>query len=336
MRKINLVFLTAFVSTTIPVHIGAQEAFIDSMNAYQSSKWSKADWANGSPFNCGWLPDHISFSDGKMVITLDNVPSHEKQYSAGEYRTVDDLNYGVVEARLKAVKCKGVATTFFLYSDSSRDEIDLEFLGQNTQQVQTNYFVGGNGGHEHFINLGFDVSSDYHVYKIEWAKTHIKWYIDGVEKYSVTGTTLPSHAMKCMLSLWNGIGVDGWMGAFNYSGPLNAYYDYFSYTPAGGSVGIRVVKNRSIGVTEPSIHLIDNALKISLALNERGPVSVNLFTLTGKTIARFNYNSYNAGNNVISIPMDGKVKSKNLSASSFICGVSSKNATASRKICFLK
>ena len=334
MRRKHLILLATVLSAGIFTQIGAQGAFYDSMNVYQPSVWAKGDWANGTPFNCGWLPDHISFSDGKMVIKLDNVSSHDKPYSSCECRTVSRLGFGTVEARLKAVKCSGVATTFFLYDDSTKDEIDLEFLGKNTQQLQTNYFNAGNGGHEHMIDLGFDASSDFHSYKIEWQSTSIKWYVDGAVKYSVTAAPLPSHQVQCMLSLWNGTGLDGWMGAFSYTAPLYAYYDYFSYTPFG--VAVRAATNKSTEAGEPAMYLTDNALKISLVLGESGPVFVKLFNPAGKTIARFDCNSCNAGKNVFSLSMDGKLEAKNLSGGSFICSVSSKNATVSRKICYLK
>ena len=335
MKKKNSVLLATFLSTAVPVQICAQGAFYDSMDTYQSSIWSKADWANGGPFNCGWSPDHVSFSDGKMVLKLDNVPSHGMSYSSCEYRTVSSLSYGAVEVRLKAVKGSGVTSTFFLYDNTTKDEIDLEFLGKNTQQVQTNYFVAGNGGHEHMINLGFDASSDYHVYKIEWANASIKWYVDGSVKYSVTATPLPSHPMQAMLSLWNGTGVDDWLGPFNYTGPLYAYYDYFSYAPAG-AVGIRMKTNKSMEAVKPVMYITDNALKISFDFGKTVPVFVKLFNLSGKTIAQFDCNSCNFGKNELSLPMDGRLEARNLSGSPFICSVSSKNSTESRKILYLK
>jgi beta-glucanase (GH16 family) len=306
------------------------------MNSYQSSKWAESDWANGAPFNCGWLPDHVSFSNGKMVIMLDNVPSHGMPYSSCEYRTASNLNYGSFEARLKAVNHSGVVTAFFTYDNTTRDEIDLEFLGKNTQQVQANYYVGGVGNHEHMIDLGFDASADYHIYKIEWTNSYIKWYVDSSEKYTISGTALPSHPMQSMLSLWNGTGVDSWLGAFSYTNPLYAYYDYFSYTPAGtaGTIG---KKNTPIkGMTELSIHQSDDALTISLPSGESGPVSVNFFNLSGKIIARFDRNFPTAGNNVFSIPLSGISGIKNLSGSCYMCCVSYNNKTVSRKISFMK
>jgi len=38
---------------------------------FDSSQWEKADWANGSVFNCVWKPSQVTFSNGKMILTLD-------------------------------------------------------------------------------------------------------------------------------------------------------------------------------------------------------------------------------------------------------------------------
>jgi hypothetical protein len=138
---------------------------------------------------------------------------------------------------MKAAKGSGIVSSFFTYTGSPWDEIDVEILGKNTNQAQLNYFVNGTGGHERLVDLGFDASAEYHTYAFDWQPNGIKWYVDGVLKHSVTGSTstLPSHPMQIMMNLWNGIGVDGWLGPFNYSGPLYASYDYVTYTPPGSS-----------------------------------------------------------------------------------------------------
>ncbi len=212
-------------------------ALSDQFNAYDSSTWEMANWANGNPFNCGFLPDHVTFSSGSMRLRLDNVPSSGKQYSGGEYRTRDTFSYGRFETRMIAAKGSGLVTSFFTYTGSPWDEIDVEILGKNTTQAQFNYFVNGVGGHERIVDLGFDASAGYHTYAFEWEPNAIRWYVDGVLKHTATGspTTLPSHPMQIMMNLWNGIGVDSWLGPFTYAGPYTATYDYASYAPPGSS-----------------------------------------------------------------------------------------------------
>ncbi len=209
-------------------------ALSDPFNAFDASVWQKSNWANGSPFNCGFLPDHVAFSGGAMSLKLDNVPSSGKAYSCGEYRTNDTFSYGRFEVRMRAARASGIVSSFFVYTGSPWDEIDVEILGKDTTQVQFNYFTGGVGGHEQLVDLGFDAAADYHTYAFDWSPGAIRWYVDGVLEHTVTGGGLPTHPAQIMMNLWNGTGVDGWLGRFSYAGPLQASYDEVSYTPPGG------------------------------------------------------------------------------------------------------
>ena len=55
----------------------------------------------------------------------------------------------------------------------SRDEIDFEWTLKNKTRVQTNYFVGGIGGNEKFVDLGFDCSDGFHNYALLWTPSHL-------------------------------------------------------------------------------------------------------------------------------------------------------------------
>ena len=217
--------------------------FLDNLDSYNTSLFTKADgWTNGDPFNVGWRADHISFAGGIMTITLDNLtcPSgcSARPYASDEYRRNVLSSYGLYEGRFKAAKASGiVGGSFFLYTGPSDgqpwDEIDIEILGKDTTKMQTNYFTNGVGGHETMIPLGFDASAAFHTYGIEYRATYINWYVDGVLAHTENGSrgALPSHTMKLMMNLWPGIGVDGWLGAFTYTGPLYQQVDWLKYTP---------------------------------------------------------------------------------------------------------
>jgi beta-glucanase (GH16 family) len=169
-----------------------------------------------------------------MTLKLDNAGTYGKPYTSGEYRTLNTFSYGTFETSMKAAKASGIVSSFFLYTGSPWDEIDVEILGKNTNQVQFNYFVNGVGGHEKLVDLGFDSSAALHKYQIEYGNGYINWYVDGVWKWGVnnqSGAVMPSHPMQIMVNLWPGIGVDGWLGAFSYSVPLYASYDYIQFAP---------------------------------------------------------------------------------------------------------
>ena len=43
-------------------------ALSDSFNAYDSSTWEMANWANGNPFQVGWLPSHATVANGVLQL----------------------------------------------------------------------------------------------------------------------------------------------------------------------------------------------------------------------------------------------------------------------------
>ncbi|MEU2296240.1 glycoside hydrolase family 16 protein [Streptomyces antibioticus] len=233
--------LNPLLSPTAEAAIGG--SFVDNLDSFDTGRWHKADnWTNGSMFNVGWRADHTWFSGGVMGINLDNAtcPSgcSGKPYASGEYRSNDLFTYGRFEARLQPVKRPGTVTGFFTYTGPSDgqpwDEIDVEILGKNTTQMQTNYFTNGVGGHETVINLGFDASAGFHDYAIEWwNQGTINWFVDGKLVHQENGSrgALPTHPMRIMTNLWPGIGVDSWLDPFVYPGTtLTARFDRLKYT----------------------------------------------------------------------------------------------------------
>ena len=254
IRYIILVLLWASSASAAVINA----PFTAAMNAHDAFMWQKSDgFGNGAPFQVGWRADHVSFANGVMMLGLDNQPAcsitslncSNQPYASGEYRSVDFVSYGTVRFRAKAVAASGVITGLFLYTGPSdgqpHDEIDIEFLGKNTNQVQFNYFTAGVGGHEVVLPLGFDASLAFHDYTIEWLPTVVNWYVDGVLKHSVssvTGASLPSYPQHIFMNVWAATGVDAWSGAFTYTAPLQGQIDWVSYTPQG-----YVVANRAVG-----------------------------------------------------------------------------------------
>jgi endo-1,3-1,4-beta-glycanase ExoK len=67
------------------------------------------------------------------------------------------------------------------------NELDIEFVGKNTSQVQTNYYarhsyrqdpnvVGTGSGVESLHDLGFDAAGRFHPYTIRWTQAGIEWF----------------------------------------------------------------------------------------------------------------------------------------------------------------
>ena len=198
----------------------------------ESAKFMCSDgWSNGNMFNCTWKKRNVAFEDGVMKLTIDSLIPDE--YNAAEYRTNDFYGYGLYEVSMKPIKNVGVVSSFFTYTGPSDgnpwDEIDIEFLGKDTTKVQFNYFTDGKGNHEMLYDLGFDATEDFHTYAFEWKEDSITWYVDGVEVHKAT-ENIPTTPGKLMMNVWNGKGVDGWLGKYDGTVPLTAEYQWARFT----------------------------------------------------------------------------------------------------------
>ena len=134
---------------------------------------------------------------------------------------------------MKAAKCPGVISSFFTYTYNPWDEIDIEFLGDDTTKIQLNYYTNGKGKHEFIYELGFDGSEDFHEYAFDWQKDSITWYVDGkpVHKADVE---IPAASGQIMMNLWNvHENVSEWAGRFDESKlPVTAQYQWIGYQSA--------------------------------------------------------------------------------------------------------
>jgi endo-1,3-1,4-beta-glycanase ExoK len=236
-RSITL-FLTAFMIAGAGCANNAapdseETTWSHSFKEHQSDLWEISDgYANGAPFDCTWSREQIRFADGTMQLDLTDPGSGDKL--CAEYKTKEKYHYGKYEVRMKAASNIGIVSSFFTYTGPAFgtvwDEIDIEFLGKDTTKAQLNYFTSGVGEHEKLIDLGFDAAEEFHDYAFEWRRDSIKWYVDGKLVHTATDD-IPVVPGKIMMNLWNGTGVDDWLGAFDGGSPLTAEYEWMKYTP---------------------------------------------------------------------------------------------------------
>lgn len=234
-KALFLASVFLFLTTTF-----AFADFIDHLDDFNGDLFHTADgWTNGTPFNCIWRSQSVMFNEGIMTLSIDQDDGESPPYMGGEYRTNANYSYGYFEVRMKATNKIGTLNSFFTYTGPSEenpwDEIDIEILGKNPSEMQVNYYTDGVGGHEVYIDLGFDASADFHVYGFEWRANYIKWYVDGKLVHTETGSKgpLPKTPGKIMMNHWPGIGVDEWLGPYDGVTPQYAYYDYVSYSENG-------------------------------------------------------------------------------------------------------
>lgn len=210
-----------------------ENTWVQTFAKHDPAKWEMSTgYSNGDPFDCVWSADNIHFNGSTMELMLTKNDTGNIQGS--EYKTLDTYHYGKYEVRMKAAKNTGIVSSFFVYTGppfgTPWDEIDIEFLGKDTTQVQLNYYTDGVGNHEKLIDLGYDASEEFHDYAFEWTKEEINWYIDGKLVHTATDD-IPVTPAKIMMNLWNGTGVDSWLGPYDGASPITAEYEWMKYTP---------------------------------------------------------------------------------------------------------
>ena len=246
----------------------AGDMLIDFKEGANADVLTESDgWSNGDVFNVVWKKQNVFYENGIMRLGIVNEKANawlndaevEFNYTAGEARTQNYYHYGDFEVCMKPSANPGTASTFFtctgpydikyvldengdyLLDESGKrvsvenphDEIDIEFLGDDTTKVQFNFFVDGKGGNEYMHELGFDASEGFHTYGYRWEPDSITWFVDGEPVYKVTTDTsvtpagnlkvvekLPSTPGRILTNYWCGTErAWAWMGV--YKGEIN-------------------------------------------------------------------------------------------------------------------
>ncbi|KAG5360898.1 putative glycosidase crf1 [Yarrowia sp. B02] len=173
---------------------------------------------------------HVTFKPDRVEYTPDGVSLRVQ--TQGDNPTLQSdfyLMFGRVEAVIQAAPGQGIVSSFVLQSDDL-DEIDLEWLGGDNTQVQTNFFVKGNtdtydrGAFHPIANP----TGMFHTYVIEWTSELISWSINGQVIRTLASNDwhgFPQSPMNIRMGVWaggdptNNPGTIQWAGGeTNYQG----------------------------------------------------------------------------------------------------------------------
>jgi len=162
--------------------------FSDDFNGttLDASKWSYGfGWGpNSDAFAEKTRPENITISNGTLKMKLECVGT---DIWSGAINTKNKLvqRQGYWEARMKLPKARtGLNPAFWTKFNSEvwPVEIDIiEVFGAN-QSAQFSVHFGGawpNNRASGAAYDGGDLSTDFHLYGMEWSETDVKWYLDG-------------------------------------------------------------------------------------------------------------------------------------------------------------
>ncbi|KAI1101709.1 glycoside hydrolase family 16 protein [Jackrogersella minutella] len=159
--------------------------------------------------------------------------------------------FGKIEVAVQASPGTGVVTSFVLQSDDL-DEIDWEWLGGDTTQVQTNYFGKGDTttydrGAYHPVA---DPQTNVDTYTVDWTKDYVRWSINGQQVRELLyadakgGTRFPQTPMQIKLGTWVAGRSDAPEGTVQWAGgktdfsqaPFIAHYKSLTITDYSNGV----------------------------------------------------------------------------------------------------
>lgn len=168
---------------------------------------------NLAAFNCNCVTRKDNAT--ALILRKSAGVKHLRPYNSGALASSDSHFHGYFEADIKAANGAGLVTGFFLHRADPRQEIDFEITGDDPTSVLLNvYFNPGDAGTSGAygyrgspcrIPLGFDASTGFHRYSIEWRPDTITWAVDGRiihRRGSWDPTPVPHLPMKLHFNLW--------------------------------------------------------------------------------------------------------------------------------------
>ena len=210
--------------------------FRDDFDAFEPTRWQLMthSWdTNLALFSA----EAAKVQDGALVISLLPAPDGTidsagatKQFLGAEVRSRDTLTYGRVRARARlaggSAVISSLVTIYTPWPADNWNELDIELLGKSPTAVQFNAMVYTGPptappvtqsvaptADPYNEELGFDASSDFHVYEIEWTPAGAEFSIDDELRHTWTRNialmTLPQNVL---LTIWASSSA-AWAGA---------------------------------------------------------------------------------------------------------------------------
>ncbi|OLY83040.1 Beta-glucanase [Smittium mucronatum] len=242
---------TSTPTTSTPTTSTSQPATVDSVGpSPSSSKSSEGGKTDPVPSSCA--PISVDFSAGQQLpsaFKIDYCPQNAvvkngllNMILTQECGTTISLantisKYGKFTVVARMAPSPGAVTAFIFIGPSPSDEIDIEFVGTDTSNFQSMYFVNGQRIDQlaQYHTPGGDLSVNYHEYGIELLADRVNWFVDGnvVRTLARTDRGFPVNAAaNVRLGVWDGSSVSAWAGTADFStGPKTSFVKSFTFTP---------------------------------------------------------------------------------------------------------
>jgi beta-glucanase (GH16 family) len=183
---------------------------------------------------------HVDFTQGSVnsFVASGGTPSYtssgvdftvSKSGDAPQLTSIFYIMFGRVEITMKSAPGAGIVSSLVLQSDDL-DEIDMEWLGGDDKQVQTNYFGKAqtttyNRGQ---FNPAANNQGEYITYTIDWTADRIVWSVGGTEVRTLTYDDAetgqyPQTPMQVKFGAWSGGDSSNAAGTIQWAGGPTDY-----------------------------------------------------------------------------------------------------------------
>jgi beta-glucanase (GH16 family) len=173
-------------------------------------------------FTVDYNTDNLMIEDKSLKLTLDN--------SGGTRITLTDMiQYGKIDARMKIAPGSNVVSSFILMAKNG-DEIDFEFVGKDTNTMQTNYYYRGIPLYDKnakYFKTSKNLSTTWNTYTINWTPEYYEWLYNGLslrkllknstEKYPDSPSQIQFGIWQAPPSKWAGSGLNWAHKSYNFS-----------------------------------------------------------------------------------------------------------------------
>lgn len=155
---------------------------------------------DGCP-NCGWgnnerqlyTKENASLIDGHLVISA---TKNDSLYHSSRITTANkfEFQYGTIEVRAKLPTGQGVWPAIWMLGHDIKEigwpacgEIDImEYVGKNPHEIHTTLHTTDSHGNSKNTKITTleNIEEGFHVYKAEWSKDAIEFFIDDKSVYT--------------------------------------------------------------------------------------------------------------------------------------------------------
>jgi len=228
-------FALAVIGLGCPV-MADDLGFIDAFKSMDTD-WYVADYDFSHPmFDTDWR-DTLVQTGPRLSLGLTPQTGAENRFIGSSIRREEPTHFGRYEVTMKPAKGAGLVTGFFVYTGpyygTRHDEIDIEFLGQDTTKMHVAWFVDG-ALTAHLVDLGFDAADTMNTYAFEWHPDRLKWFAGDtlIFEHHVSQGPIPTEPSRLFLNLWAADpSIANWAGTASKTQKGLAEVEHVQFTP---------------------------------------------------------------------------------------------------------